>query len=149
MRRALVVCAVLLAACASGEKPADTVAAAPAVPPPPAPISLADVAGTWDVKAMPMDRDTVLSTSQTVATGTMEGWKLMIDGKTYPTKVLTVSGDSITTETGPFPSVLRKGQQVTVHNILRMKNGKMVGVIHARYANGDTATLRVEGTRTQ
>ena len=149
MRRTLAVCAVILAACAKGEKPADTTAAAPAAatPAPPAPITLADVAGTWDVKSMPMDRDSVLTTSQIVATGTMEGWKLILDGKTYPSKVLTVSGDSITSSTGPFPSVLRKGQQVTIHSIMRLKDGKLVGVIHANYNGKDTATFRIEGTK--
>jgi hypothetical protein len=150
MRRTLLLCAVVLAACAKSETPAaDTTAAVAAPPPPaaPAPITLADVAGTWDVKAMPMDRDTVLTTSQTIATGTMEGWKLMLDGKTYNTKVVSVAGDSIVSETGPFPSVLRKGQRVTIHNVMRLRDGKMVGTIHAKYSNGDTTTMRVEGTR--
>ena len=147
MRRAFVVCAVLIAACGSGEKPADTVAAAPATPPPPAPISLADMAGTWDTKTMPVDRDTVLSTAEVTATGTMEGWKLKIGGKTYNTKVVAVAGDSVITETGPFPSVLRKGQTVSIHTISRLRDGKMVGVNHAKYSNGDTATLRLEGTK--
>ena len=147
MRRALVVCAVLLAACAKGDKPADTTAAAPATPPPPTPISLADVAGTWAVKTMPVDRDTVLATSEETATSTMEGWKLKLDGKTYNTKVVAVAGDSIITETGPFPSVLRKGQQVSIHTITRLRDGKMVGVNHAKYSTGETATMRLEGTK--
>jgi hypothetical protein len=28
-----------------------------------------------------------------------------------------------------------------------MKDGKLVGVIHAKYPNGDTATLRITATR--
>jgi hypothetical protein len=147
MRYALALCALALVACAKSEPPADTTAAAPAPPPPPPPIALADVAGTWDVTTMPMDRDTVLTTAVTTATATNDGWTLNLDGKTYPSRVLAVAGDSITTETGPFPSVLRKGQRVTIHNVMRLRDGKMVGTIHAKYANGDTATFRITGTK--
>jgi hypothetical protein len=143
----LAVCALALAACAKSETPADTTAAAPATPPPPAPIALADVAGTWDVTTMPMDRDTVLTRAVTTSTATNDGWKLTLDGKTYPTKVLAVAGDSITTETGPFPSVLRKGQRVTIQSVMRLRDGKIVGTIHSKYANGDTATFRITGTK--
>jgi len=148
MRRTLLLCAVVLAACAKNEQPAaDTTPAAAAPPAAPAPIALADVAGTWDTKSMPMGRDTVLATSEVTATGTMEGWKLKLDGKTYSTKVLSVAGDSIVSETGPFPSVLRKGQRVTINTVTRLRDGKMVGTIHAKYSNGDTTTMRIEGTR--
>jgi hypothetical protein len=147
MRYTIALCALVLVACAKSEPAADTTAATPAPPPPPPPIALADVAGTWDTKTMPMDRDTVLTTAVTTSTATMEGWKLTLDGKTYPTKVLAVAGDSITTETGPFPSVLRKGQRVTIHNVMRLRDGKIVGTIHAKYSNGDTATMRIEGTK--
>ena len=148
MRRTLLLCAVVVAACAKTETPAaDTTPAMAPAPAMPAPISLADVAGTWNTKTMPMMRDTVLATSEVTATGTMEGWKLKLEGKTYPTRVVAVAGDSIVTETGPFPSVLRKGQQATIHNVMRLKDGKMVGTIHAMYSKGDTATMRIEGTR--
>jgi hypothetical protein len=148
MRYTLALCALALVACAKTDQPADTTAMTPApAPTPPAPISLADVAGTWDVTTMPMDRDTVLTMAVTTATATNDGWKLNLDGKTYPSRVLAVAGDSITTETGPFPSVLRKGQRVTIHNVMRLRDGKMVGTIHAKYANGDTATFRITGTK--
>lgn len=148
MRRHLVICALVLAACAKSDQPAaDTAAATPAPPPPPPPISLNDVAGTWTSKTMPMDRDTVLTTSELTATSTMNGWKLKLpNNQNVDVRVVSVAGDSIVSEAGPFKSVLRKGQMVSIHQISRLKDGKMVGVTHAMYKS-DTATLRFEATK--
>ena len=100
MRPNLLVCAVALAACAKGEQPADTAAAAP--PPAPPPITAADLAGTWEMKSMPMDRDTVVAVSETMSTGTTEGWTMTIAGNPapIPVRVVTIGGDSVVTETG-------------------------------------------------
>src|SRR5687768_4069961 len=49
------------------ELPADTVAVAPT-------ISLADVAGTWDMRSVPVSGDTTATLSQVVVTP--EGWTL-------------------------------------------------------------------------
>lgn len=149
MRRSLILTAFILAACAKSDQAAtDTAAMAPPPAPPPRTIALADVAGTWDAKAMPMDRDTVLTNIQLVATGTMQGWSMkMSSGENVPLTVAPVSGDSIVAQSGQFKSVLRKGQNVSVRNVVRLQDGKLVGVVHAKYANGDTANLRLEGTK--
>src|SRR5207247_318797 len=113
-------------------------AAAPLPAPPPAMLNPADVAGTWDVKVMPMNKDTVLTTHEMTATGTKDGWsQKMSNGAKPAVRVLAVAGDSVVYETGPYASVLRKGQQVTVHSVARLQNGKLVGVAHAKYAKGD------------
>jgi predicted lipoprotein len=149
MRRHLVICALVLAACAKSEQPAaDTTAATPAPPPTPPPISLADVAGVWESKVMPVDRDTVVTTAELTATSTMTGWKQKLpNGVNADVRVVSVAGDSIVTESGPFKSVLRKGQMVSTHQISRLRDGQMQGVIHAKYKNGDTATLRFVATK--
>ena len=97
---------------------------------------------------MPMDKDTVLFTATETNTATMDGWTMKLpNGETPKVKVVALEGDSVVTEAGPFKSQLRKGQMVTTHAVARLKDGKLVTVLHAKYANGDTATLRMVGTK--
>jgi predicted secreted protein len=155
MRRTLVMSLLALAACAKKEQQADTTSAA-ATPPggtsaataPAANITNADVAGTWEAKAMPMNKDTVATTFEMTATSTMNGWSMKLpNGEKPAVRVVAIQGDSVVSDAGPFKSVLRKGQQVTVHTIMHLRDGKLTGTTHAKYSNGDTATLRVEATK--
>jgi hypothetical protein len=153
---------ILLVACAKSEKPADTtstavVPAATSTPSTsagtvaPAPIALADVAGTWNVRATPQGgTDTTVTQYVLTATGTPDGWKIKYaNGLVVPVKV-TVAGDSIIMDAGPYKSVRRKGVQVTTHGALRKEGDKLVGTTIAHY-NVKTAdsvlTLHSEGTK--
>jgi hypothetical protein len=150
MRRHLVLALLVVAACAKTDKAADTVAAAtPAPPPPPVAITAADLAGTWEMKSMPMDKDTVVATTEMMATATTDGWTMKVPGNAKPIAITSVAiaGDSVVTQSAQFNSVLRKGQKVSVHTISHLKDGQLTGVVHAKYANGDTATLRTTGTK--
>lgn len=144
MRHTVLLCAALFVACA----PADnkTPAMNPAASTPAAAmsmISLADVAGAWDGKSMPMDKDSVLTTWRLTATGDMNGWSLKFaNGTVVPTRVLSVAGDSVVTEAGPYASVLRAGVQVTTQMVLRMKDGKLAGTFFAHYASTPPDSLR-------
>ena len=66
MRRIFVVALLALAACAKKEQQAGDTTSAAATPAggsaaaAPASITAADVAGTWDATAMPMNKDTVV-----------------------------------------------------------------------------------------
>ena len=148
-RAALILVVPLLFACTrKDEAPAaDTstpvAAAAPETP---------NVAGTWAFKVMPTDRDTVLTTYTLVATSDQNGWTLTFPGREpLPVRVLSVSSDSIVTETGPFPSAVQKGQTVNlVHTNLRLDGDKLSGsgIVHyARKTADSVVTLRQEGTR--
>jgi hypothetical protein len=143
-------CAAVVAGCSKPDAPpaADTTAvAAPA----PAPISLAEVAGKWTVRTMAENSDSVLVTSEMTATADTSGWVTIVPGRPpLPTRVIEVAGDSITTEFGPFESVLRPGVQVTTRTVMRMRDGKLVGSLVARYVTtgADSVTrLRLEATR--
>lgn len=143
-------CAAVVAGCSKPDAPPaqDTTAvAAPA----PAPISLAEVAGRWTVRTMAENSDSVLVTSELTATADTSGWVTVIPGRPpIPTRVIEVAGDSITTEFGPFESVLRPGVQVTTRNVVRLRDGKLVGSLIARYptAGADSVVrLRTEATR--
>lgn len=148
MRRILALCTVVAVACAKNEQPADTTAAA-APPPPPPSITAADLTGTWDMKTMPMDRDTVLTTGTMTSTGAADGWTMTLGASktAIPVRIVSMAGDSVVSETGVFNSAVRRGQKVSIHSIQHLRDGKLTGVVHAKYANGDTATFRVESTK--
>jgi hypothetical protein len=155
MRIAAIGCIALLVACArTEEEPAtDTaggtadVAAAPA-------ISLADVAGRWDVTSTPESGTDTSATRYTLnATPDMTGWTITFANRPQQpveVRVISVEGDSIVTETAPFESVRRKGVQVTARNVFRMQGGRLTGTTRARYQTSGADTvlmLRTDGTR--
>jgi hypothetical protein len=152
-RFAIGCCAVVLVGCTKPkEEPAmDTTAAAPAAPAAPAPISLANVAGKWAVRTMAESGDSTLLSYEMVAGADTAGWSFLFPKrKPVPIRVVAVAGDSIVTEAGPFESLLRKGVQVRVVNVIRLQDGKLLGATTARYATrgpDSVAHLRFEGTR--
>ena len=159
MRRiALVGCTLLLAACAGGadKKAADSVAtadSAAAVPAPPPPLSLADLAGTWQMRSVPVSGDTSPTVYEMKITSADTGWTLTFPkGKALPVRVLSVAGDSVSTEVGPFASQRRKGVQVVTNQVLRLVDGRLVGdvVAHYRVKTADSVVaMRSEGSRKQ
>jgi len=130
--------------------PAGAAAAAPAPAPAPA-LSLADVAGKWQVRAVPESgTDTSATTYVLTATTDTAGWVMTFpSGLKVPVHV-TVSGDSLIQKTGTFASQRRKGVKVTTEGSLRLQNGKLVGTSIAHYAKagGDSVLrLHIEGTK--
>lgn len=114
------------------------------------PISLADVAGTWNVRTTNEAGDTTLVEFQMVATPDQAGWTYTFPGrKPMPVRVIAVDADSIVTEAGPYESVLRKGVQVTTRSVTRRQGDRLVGNTVAHYSTGtDTMLhLKFEGTR--
>jgi hypothetical protein len=96
--------------------------------------------------------DSVLVTTTMTATADTSGWSITLPGRPtpVPSRVLEVAGDSVTTESGPYESVLRKGVQVWTHSVMRLKDGKLVGTTVAHYSTtgaDSVARLRTEGTR--
>jgi hypothetical protein len=141
MHRILLSAAVLAGcvAVASAQKPA-----APA-----APAQRPNVAGTWDGKTMTGPKDSVVATFELKATADTTGWTLKFPGRDpYAARVVAMGGDSIVTEVGPYPSILRAGQTVTVLRTTGHYNGDaMTGTFEARYASGQVLTGKVSGTR--
>ena len=151
-------CIVALAGCAKGEQQpaqdstaAQAAAAMPAPPPAPPAISLADVAGTWNMQTMAAESDSVLVSYQMTATADTTGWVFHFPKRPpVPIRVLSVAGDSVVTEAGPYQSVLRSGAKVTTHSVMRLKDGKLVATTVAHYAvaGADSVrNLRAQGTR--
>ena len=119
----------------------------------PAPISVASVAGKWNIRVMHETKDTTLTSYVLTATADSTAWSFAFpDGVAIPMQVVGVAGDSILPHAGPFPSQLRKGTQVSTDGAFRMQGDKIVGITTAHYvtAGADSVVrLRVEGTRAQ
>jgi len=153
---ALCCCAAVLAACGKPDSEgadttaADTTAAAAAAPAP-APLSLSQVAGRWNVRSVPETGDTTPTISVLNATADTTGWTLTFPNRRpIPTRVVAVGGDSVLTETGPYESARRKGVRVTTRIAWRLEGDRLVGTTVARYVTtgpDSVLQLRSEGTR--
>ena len=151
MRRTLMFCAVLLIGCAKSEPPASTTPETAA----PATLSLADVAGTWEGTFTAVGNDTALGMIELNATGEPTGWSMKVANAKTPTEWTTVpatsvvvEGDAVAVDAGPFPSVLRPGQEVSTRTVYRLEGGNLVGTIEAKYAaTNETITLSTTATR--
>jgi hypothetical protein len=136
----------------AADQPEDAVVGeAPAAEEAPAALSLADLAGTWNVRSTVEGDESKVVTYDIVATADQSGWSLKFpDREPIPVRVVAVEGDSVVTESGPFESQLRKGVQVSTVVVNRLKDGKLVGRTTARYqvSGADSVThLNFEGTR--
>jgi len=147
---ALVSIAALLAACVKTETstPVDTGAAAmapaPAAAPAAAPIDLKSVAGKYRVTSRGQAPDTTVVTYELNATGDTTGWTITYPNRAaVPVRIVSVSGDSIVAETGPFTSVRRAGVPVTTRTTYRWQNGQLVGTTVAHYDVKGPDTVRV------
>lgn len=151
---AVCLCAVVLSGCAKKDSAAvDTMASDTAATIAPAPVNLADVAGKWNVRAVPATgTDTTSTNSVLTATANTSGWTITFPGRAPVPMRVTVDGDSIMTEAGPYQSVRRKGVQVTTNGVMRLQGGNLVGSVtaHFRVKTPDSVlVLNTTGTRAQ
>jgi hypothetical protein len=144
---------LVIAGCSTKDapSPADTMTTA-AAPAEPVALSLESVAGTWNTKVMPMDKDTTLTTHILTASGDPAGWSfLQPSGENVKVRDVTLSGDSITTAAGPFMSGVRAEMRVKdLRTTYRLQNGKLVGVTTAHYETtgpDSVRQFRLEGTK--
>jgi hypothetical protein len=142
---ATVCCALACVGCAKSDTKSATdsaggAAATPGVTPATAPstaatpLSPADVAGTWTLRAVPESgADTTTTVATVTATSDTTGWKETFkNGLTTPLHV-TFSGDSIITDGAPHRSVRGKHYQVSTHSVFRKVGDKLVGETTAHY----------------
>ncbi len=138
-----------LAACGGGDHEADEGAMPAAAEPTATAISLADVAGTWNMVSM---ADTLTVPYVMTATDTEMGWTVTFPGREpIPVQVELVDGDSVVTVTGPFESVLHAGEMVTSRNVMRLQDGMLTGNFTATYDNPEIPGLSgtSEGARAE
>lgn len=146
----------LLAGCAKPEPQTaakDTTAAALGAGATAAPISLAAVAGKWNMQVTPETSDSVILSYELVISPDGSGWTLTFPNRPPVTgRMLTTAGDSIVVEAGPYESALRKGVQVSTHSVFRLQGADLVGTSVAHYSitgPDSVKSLRMHGTRVQ
>ena len=112
-------------------------------------VKLSDLAGVWHAKTMVGPKDSVVATPALNATATDQGWTMRFPGRDpVAVRVVSVGGDSVITEAGPYPSYLRPGQTVTVLRIVgHYKGNQMWGTFEAHYAKGEKLAGKVSATR--
>jgi hypothetical protein len=119
-------------------------APAPEAAPAAAPISLKDVAGKYAVTGKNEAGDSTLVTYELNATGDTTGWTITFPKrKPIAQRVVSVSGDSIVVEAGPYESAITKGVQVRTHTVYHLQDGKLMGRTVARYDTKGPDTLRI------
>ena len=158
-RIALCCCAAVLAGCAKKENAAIDTSSAMAsstasttTTSTSGAVNLADVAGKWNMKAVPMSGDTIPTTYVLTATNNTSGWTITFPGRPpIPVKVST-DADSIMLQAGPFESVRRKGVQVTTFSVARLQSGVINGSTTAHYKTSradSVLVLTTSGKRAQ
>lgn len=110
-------------------------------------ITAKDLAGTWKIQAMIGPKDSVVSTSTT--TRKSDGTATVQFPKRQPieSRTVTIGGDSVVSEVGPYPSVLRPGVMVTTHTTAHVKGNNMTGTFVAVYSTGDTLHGKISGKK--
>jgi hypothetical protein len=115
-----------------------------------APISLADVAGKWQINSKPLTgADTTTNKYILTATADTTGWQIEFpSGLKVPLRV-AVSGDSVQLRTGTFSGQRRRNVKVMTEGWSRLQGGKWVGTNTAHYqgAKDSVIQFRLEGTR--
>ena len=127
---------------ATEELAPDTVAAAPT-------ISLADIAGTWDMRSVPVSSGDTTATIYQLQV-TPEGVTYFLPDRDPIQAVAVASGDSIILDAGPYESVRRAGLMVSTHSVLRLEGDRLIGDVVAHYTTTDADSvlqLTSEGTR--
>jgi len=112
-------------------------------------ISLADLAGTWNMRTTSTDpADTLVNQYQIVID---EGsWTMHFPDRDPVSVTAVVDGDNVITDSEPFESVRHPGTMVTTHAVFHMEGDRLVGDVTATWqmATGDSVgQLRTEGTR--
>lgn len=153
---ALLWCAIVLVGCSKADTAADTAAVADTTVPvaavEPTPISLAQIAGKWNMRATSTDpADTVVTTYVLDAKADTTGWTIQFPtGAPIPVHIMSIAGDSVVSEAGPYDSRRVKG--VKVHTIVTWRlrdDGKLAGTTVAHYETKPPTTknLVAEGTK--
>lgn len=121
----------VLAGCAGGEKTPE--ADSPAMAMGATPITLSDVAGTWNLQAMHATMDSVLIAYTMTGSADPASWTMTLPGGQPIPLRITTDADSMIIDAGPYPSALRPGTQVTTHSVNRLEGGMLVGHFTGRY----------------
>jgi hypothetical protein len=127
MRKILLLAALLVACSKAETAKTDSAAMAPAMAAP-APLTAADVAGTWSGMSMAEGSDSVVNRWTVESVSATEG-KLTLEGTKEPIAMTHLfDGDSLVATSAPFTNpATPKAPPVTFRSVGRLKDGKLVG----------------------
>jgi len=115
------------------------------------PLRPADLAGNWKVTATNAANDSTLVTYEMAATADTSGWSILYPTHATPIALrVRIDADSVIMDAGPYASTARKGATVTIHGVVRVRDGKLVGTESAYYKVDTTDSvvhIKLEGTR--
>lgn len=113
-------------------------------------MTLGDLAGTWSMQVMSETGDTTLTTFMLTATADPASWTITFpDGGTV-TGTVTLDGDSVMGDFGPYASQLREGLTVSVRSTIRMDGDQMIGTFVGTYETAEADSVlngRLAGSR--
>ena len=135
---ALLWCSIILVGCAKADTAADTAAIADTTTPvaaEPAPMSLDQVAGKWNVRILSAETgDSTLTSYVLDAKADTAGWTFQFPtGAPLAMRIVSMAGDSLVTEAGPFDSRLQKAVKVNSRVTWRLRDGKLAGGVVSTY----------------
>lgn len=115
------------------------------------PVRPADLAGNWTMAATNAANDSMLVTYEMTATPDTTGWFIRYPNHATPIALhVRIDADSVIMDAGPYASTARAGATVTIHGVVHLRDGKLVGTESAYY-KVDTAEsvvhVKLEGTR--
>jgi hypothetical protein len=148
------VCLTAYAATAAAQRRTAAPAAKPAAAQPAqhagAAITSADVAGNWRFQNTVKNsagQDTVVTSVLTISADGKKWVTHLVGREPITVRVLSMAGDSVVTESGPFQSVARAGQTVTTKETFHFNGDAAWGTIEASYSNGQVVKGTIKGTR--
>lgn len=113
-------------------------------------LSAADLAGTWNMRAVPFSGDSTPTMSVLTATPEVTGWTLTFPSRPPIATRVRFDADSVITESGPYQSVRRPGVQVVTSGVYRLRDSLIEGTATARYMTRGVDSVmhfRVTGSR--
>ncbi len=115
------------------------------------PLRLADLAGNWKRTATNAANDSTLVTYQMTAAAHTIRWSILYPNHATPIALrVRIDADSIIMDAGPYASTARKGATVTIHGVVHVRDGKLVGTESAYYTVGATepvVRIKLTGTK--
>ena len=146
MKKAMLLAAFLVA-CSKAETPQ---ADSPAVAAGPAPLTAADVAGTWNGTTMAETSDSVVNRWTITGDGNTGKW-IPEGQKDSVATTTTFDADSMIVTSAPYKNMLQKGNpMVTFRSVGRLTGGKLVGtamIMPASKPDSVAMRLRWEATK--
>ena len=106
-------------------------------------------AGTWNARTMIGPKDSVVAAYVLTIAADGKSATIRFPGRDpIPARILAMGGDSIVTEIGPYPSILRPGQTVaSLKSVAHYRDNSMWGTFEAHYAKGDVLTGKTKAMR--